>query len=133
MVTGQPSWADIRKLAGKLFMAAARPLDGEKSAALAEAALQGQANAVRVLDEYIATLKSLREDIAGERKEDLQTRLDDTGKRRAEWLQERAGGDWRTVELGGQPIPKAGDVFWKQQLGGLGGLFRRRDKKSDTD
>lgn len=133
MVTGQPSWADIRKLAGKLFMAAARPLDGEKSAALAEAALQGQTNAVRVLDEYIAVLKSLREDIAGEQREGLQTRLERAEKRRAEWRHERAKGDWRLVELGGQPIPKAGDVFWKQQLGGLGGLFRRRDKKSDAD
>jgi hypothetical protein len=133
MVTGQPSWDDIRKLAGKPFMAAARPLDGEESAALAEAARQGQANAVRVLDEYIATLKSLREDIAGEKKEGLQTRLAEVGKRRAEWQQQRAKGDWQSIESRDLPIPKAGDFFWKQQLGGLGDLFRRRDKKPDAD
>jgi prephenate dehydrogenase len=132
-VTGQPSWDDIRKLAGKPFMAAARPLDGEESAALAEAALQGQANTVRVLDEYIAALKSLREDIAGEKKEGLQTRLADVGKRRAEWQQQRAKGDWQSIESRDLPIPKAGDFFWKQQLGGLGDLFRRRDKKPDAD
>jgi len=136
MVTGQPSWADIRKLAGKPFVVAARPLDSEESAALAEAASQGQANTVRVLDEYIATLKSLREDIAGDRKENLQTRLDGAVKRRAEWRQERIRGDWRSVEFGeqpGQPLPKSGDVFLKKQLGGLGSLFRRGEKKSASD
>lgn len=133
MVAGQPSWDDIRKLAGKPFMAAARPLDGEESAALAEAARQGQANVVRVLDEYIATLTSLRQDIAGEKKKNLQTRLAEAGKRRAEWQQQRAKGDWLSIELGGPPTPKVGDFFLKQQLGGLGSLFRRGEKKSDSD
>jgi len=133
MVTGQPSWADIRKLAGKPFVAGGRALDGEELAALAEAAWQGRANTVRVLDEYIATLKSLREDLTGEEKDELQARLEATEKRRAAWLQERTKGDWQSVELGGQQLPTASDVFMKQQLGGLGSLFRRGGKKSRSD
>jgi prephenate dehydrogenase len=132
-VLSQPSWSDMRKLAGKPFAAAARPLDGDASEALAEAVLQSPANAVRVLDSYIATLNSLREAIAEGKKDSLLTRLAGIGERRAEWQKERARGDWRSVESGGQPLPKAGDVFWKQQLGGLSGLFRRGDKKSDSD
>ncbi len=75
-VTGQPGWSDIRKMAGKHYSAATQPLDGEESTALAEAILQNRANTIRVLDEYIATLTSLRKDIAEENKKELQARLD---------------------------------------------------------
>ena len=41
-VIGQPGWPDIRKLAGRPFVAAMRPLDLEETAALAEAARQNR-------------------------------------------------------------------------------------------
>ncbi len=134
-VVDQPSWSDMRKLTGKPFAAAARLLDSEAAEALAEAVLQSPENAVRVLDNYIATLASLRAQIAeAEGKgDDLHARLAEIGNRRAVWQKQRAQGDWRAVETGGQPLPKSGDVFWKQQLGGLSGLFRRGEKKSDSD
>jgi prephenate dehydrogenase len=131
-VTGQPGWSDIRKLAGKPYSAATQPLDREESDALAEAILQNRANTIRVLDEYIATLTSLRKDIAEENKKDLQARLDRARRGRAQWQLERAKGDWLSVEFGGQEMPKAGDIL-KQQVGGLGKIFGRRDKKPDAD
>ena len=132
-VTGQPGWSDIRKLAGKSYSATTRPLDGDESAALAEAILHDRVNSLRVLDGYIATLASLREDIAGENKKDLRTRLEVARRGRAQWQLDRLKGDWLAVEVGGQEMPKASDIL-KQQIGGLGKLFGRHDnKKPDED
>jgi len=131
-VTGQQGWADIRKMAGKPYSAATQPLDGEEPAALAEAILQNRANTIRVLDEYIATLTSLRKDIAEENKKELQARLERARRGRAQWQLERAKGDWLSVEFGGQEMPKVGDI-WKRQIGGLDKIFGRRDKKPDAD
>jgi prephenate dehydrogenase len=133
VVTNQPGWSDIRKLAGKPYSSATQPLDREESTALAGAILQNRANTIRVLDEYIATLASLRKDIAEENKKDLQTRLERARRGRTQWQLERAKGDWLSAEFGRQEMPKIGD-FWKQQVGGLDKLFGRRDKKKpDAD
>ena len=131
-VTAQPGWSDIRKIAGKPYSAATRPLDGEESAALTEAILQNRLNTLRVLDEYIATLASLRKDIADENKKDLQARLEGARRGRAQWQLDRAKGDWLSVEFGDQEIPKIGDIM-KQQVGGLGKIFGRRGAKPDED
>ena len=129
-ITSQPGWADIRKLAGKAYAVSTRALDAEEPAALAEAALQNRVNTVRMLDGYIANLKSLRGEIAGQEKKSLHTRLDQVCRDSELWRRERAEGNWQSVELGGQEMPKASDI-WKQQVGGLGKLFERRGKKSD--
>ena len=99
-VTGQPGWSDIRKLAGKPYSAATQPLDGEESSALTEAILQNRTNTLRVLDEYIATLASLRKDIADENKKELQARLERARRGRFQWQLERSKGDWQGVEYG---------------------------------
>ena len=130
-VIGQPGWADIRKLAGRPFVAAMRPLDVEESTALAEAAQRNRVNTVRVLDEYIATLKSLRDEIDGEGKKSLQTRLDRISKGRAQWRRVRADGDWRSIESVEQEIPTFSEL-WMQQLG-LGKLLGLRNKKTKED
>lgn len=127
-ITGQPGWSDIRKMAGKPYSAATQPLDGEESRALAEAVLHNRLNTLRVLDEYIATLASLRKDIAGENRKELQARLERARRGRAQWQLERLKGDWRLVESGGQEMPKFGDLL-KQQVGGLDKLFGRGHKK----
>jgi prephenate dehydrogenase len=131
-VTTQQSWSDIRKLAGKPYSAATQPLDQEKPSALAEAILQNRSNTIRVLDEYIATLNALRKDIIEENKQDLQIRFERACRGRAQWQVERANGDWRSVEFGGQEMPKARDLL-KQQIGGLDKLFGRREKKKPEE
>ncbi len=131
-ITGQSGWPDIRKLAGKPYSAVTRPLDEEESAALAEAFHQDRANTLRVLDEYLAALTSLRAEIAGENTKGLQDRLERARRGRAQWQLERAKGDWLAVESGRQELPKVGDIM-KQQLGGLDKLFGRRNKKTDED
>ena len=76
----------------------------------------------------LITLSSLRKDIADENKKNLQARLDDTRRRRAQWQLERSKGDWLTVESPRPDMPKVGDIM-KQQIGGLDKLFGRRDRK----
>lgn len=131
-ITAQPGWSDIRKLAGKPYSAATRPLDGEESSALAEAILQNQPNSIRVLDEYITALTSLRDEIAAMNKKGLHTRLEKARRGRAQWQLDRAKGDWLAVETGSQEMPRAGDIL-RQQIGGLDRLFGRRNKKSDEE
>ena len=131
-VTGQPSWSDIRKMAGKPYSFATQPLDGEDPSAMVEAIMQNRVNTIRVLDEYMATLASLRNDIANEDKKGLITRLSRARKGRAQWQLERARGDWRSVEFGGQEMPKASD-FLRQQIGGLDKLFARRSRKKPEE
>jgi prephenate dehydrogenase len=130
-VIGQPSWADIRKVAGRPFASAMRPLEAEVPEALAEAARQTRANTVRVLDEYIATLKSLRDEIDGEKKKGLRTRLERVAKAGAQWRQARADGDWQSIESLEQEIPTFSDL-WMQQLG-LGKLFGFHKKREEDD
>jgi prephenate dehydrogenase len=127
-VTGQQGWADIRKIAGKPFSAATQPLDGEEPAALTEAILQNRTNTMRVLDEYITTLVSLRKEIAEGNKEELKARFERARRGRAKWQLERSKGDWQSVEFGGQEMPKVRDLL-KQQIGGLDKLFGRGSKK----
>jgi prephenate dehydrogenase len=131
-VSGQPGWSDIRKIAGKPYSAATRPLEGEQSGALTEAILQNRTNTIRVLDEYIATLASIRKDIDEENKQNLQTRLEGVRRQRALWQLERSKGDWLSIESGRQEMPKAGDLL-KRQIGGLGNLFGRHEKKKPEE
>ena len=130
-VIGQPGWADIRKLAGRPFVFAMRTLDSEKSVALVETARQNRVNIVRVLDDYIATLKSLRDEIDGEEKKSLRARLDRILKGLNQWRRARADGDWQSIESLEQEIPTFSDL-WLQQLG-LGKLLRLRKKKTEED
>jgi prephenate dehydrogenase len=131
-ITSQPGWSDIRKLAGKPYSSATRPLEGDEPAALAGAILQNQSNTLRVLDGYIAALTSLRNEIASKNKNVLETRLELARRGRAQWQLDRAKGDWLAVEMGRQEMPKVGDIL-KQQFGGLDKLIGRRIKKSDEE
>ena len=129
-VIGQPGWADIRKLTGRPFVAATQPLAVEEAAALAEVAWQNRVNTVRVLDEYIATLKSLRDEIDGEKKKSLQAHLERILRARAQWRRVRADGDWQSIESLEQEIPTASDLFMQQLgFGKLLGLGRKKTKE----
>jgi prephenate dehydrogenase len=130
-VIGQPGWADIRKLAGRPFVSATRPLDSEESPTVAETASQNRVNIVRVLDEYITALKSLRDEIDGEEKKSLQARFDRILKGRTQWRHARADGDWKSIESLEQQIPTFSDL-WRQQLG-LGKLIGLGRRKKEED
>jgi prephenate dehydrogenase len=131
-VTNQPGWPDIRKLAGKSFSTALLPLEGEESGALAGAVMSNRENTLRIVDEYILTLSSLRRDIEEENLKGLTARLEESQRRRIQWKLERAKGDWLAVESRQPDLPKVPGI-WKQQIGGLDKLFRRGEKKKPGD
>jgi len=131
-VTGQPGWPDIRKLAGRPYSAGTRLLDQEQPAALAEAAHLGRDNLLRLLDEYIASLQSLRADVAAGETSPLAERLERQRRGRAVWQLERAQGDWLSVEFGRPELPTAAG-FLKQQVGDWKKILGRRDKQAEED
>ena len=131
-VIDQPGWADIRKLAGRYFVAAMRLLDEEDPSALAATAHQNRVNVARVLDDYIATLKSLRDEIEADDKKELQKHLERILNARDQWRRVRADGDWQAIESVEQQLPTFSEP-WKQQLTGLGKFLGRRGKKAEED
>jgi prephenate dehydrogenase len=126
-ITSQPGWADIRKMAGVPFVASMRPLDLFEASELTEAAWHNKANSVRVMDEFILVLKSLRDEIENGEEKELKTRLNRAWEARMEWRQIRAGGDWQPGEMGQQDVPDFGDFLTRQI--GLGKILEKRDKK----
>ena len=130
-VIDQPGWSEIRKLAGRPFTAAMHQLDGEDALALAEAAQKNHVNAVRMLDEYISALQSLRDEIDKEEISSLQERFERVLIERAQWRRMRTDGDWRSSGSPKQEVPTFNGA-WRQQLG-LGKLFGRRNKKTGDD
>jgi len=131
-IIGQPGWPDIQKMAGKLFSLTTQPLVTEEAAALAEALIQDQANVLRVLDEYIASLASMRKEIEEKNNKELTTRLDVVRQGRLQWQLDRGRGEWLAVDPGKAEMPKMGD-FLKQHLGGLDKLFVRRKDERDKN
>ncbi len=130
-VIGRPGWADIRKLAGRHFMSAMHQLDGEKAPALAEAAQKNRINSVRVLDEYIAALQSLRDEIDKEEKSSLQERFKLALHARAEWQRERGDSSWQEDESQKPATPTFNDIL-RGPLG-LGKMLGRPKKKPQDD
>jgi prephenate dehydrogenase len=131
-VIAQPGWSDIRKMAGKSFSAATQPLNYEESLALTETIMNNRANTLRVLDEYMACLASLRKEIQDENKDGLKARLMHAHGGHSQWQLERSKGDWQSVELGRLEMPTMRGIL-KQQIGGLDKIFGRRKEKQDLD
>jgi prephenate dehydrogenase len=130
-VIGQPGWTDIAKLTGRPFTAGLRPLDGESAPALAEAAQRNRVNTVRVLNEYISALLSLRDEIEKEEETSLHRRLKLIFSGLARWQEERRVDGASSNELLKQEMRTFSDN-WRGQLG-LGKLLGLHKKKPDND
>lgn len=126
----QPGWSDIRKMAGQHFSLPTIPVASqEEIISLSETTFQNRENTVRVLDSLLAALTELRNDIAKENRESLNDHLEHARVGRAKWWAERSQGNWQSVEGVQQEFPRAADIL-KQQIGGLGKLFRRKDNSN---
>ncbi|RIK31351.1 MAG: hypothetical protein DCC56_03975 [Anaerolineae bacterium] len=123
----QPGWREARRLAARPYAAVTAAMtyhDEPKS--LGDAALANGANAVRVLDEYIASLKDLRERIAGSDSAGVTEFLEDAAKARDRWLNERFRADWQAAEQPAQSSETLGDRLSRFFTGNL---FSRDNKK----
>lgn len=94
-VTKQPGWREARKLAGHAFFAATEAvnhLDEQKE--LGASALLNSQNAVRLLDNMITELISLRDMLNSQDADELKKTLTAAVEARRQWWRERQKSDW---------------------------------------
>lgn len=126
----KPGWRDAQSLAGRAYaMPIASAFDRDDADGLRAAALANRDNVVRLLDEHIASLRDLRDEISGEDHAALTTRLRAAQKQAYAWLADRhlekyvpsenlksgkatestsLGGRVRQLFLGGLKLPGSG-------------------------
>ncbi len=122
VIMDRPGWKDARKLAGCAYAEASTPVDcDDEDDALIETALRDHTNVIGILDEMIASLDELREEISGQEKENLTNWLEHARKGHSIWWQERNNGDWRSAEF--KKIGISRSSLWKRLFGDLGKLF----------
>jgi len=106
----KPGWQETKKLAGRPYAAVTSGLAYHDDAvSLREATLENRENVVRLLNSYIASLISLRDEIDSNDRDALGKRLENAWAGRVRWFGERAKADWLNKE--GQKIdaPSFGD------------------------
>jgi len=114
----QPGWTEGRKLAGKPFAAVTAPvLDLDESKALGQSALLNRENTLRVLDNLMGELETLRQALDSQDKETLANRLEHARQNRVEWWIQRTAANWGTQQEE-PPLPTSGNFF--ARLVGLG-------------
>jgi prephenate dehydrogenase len=122
-VLGQPTWRELRKVAGSSF-ASSTHLPFTDAADYGELCVSNRDNILRWLDAFSASLASIRRILAEEQSEELTRRLDEALAERGKWLQDRAEGRWE--EDSGQVVPERISL-----TDNLFGTFWRRKPKRD--
>jgi prephenate dehydrogenase len=124
----QPGWHEGRKLAGRPYAEVTGPITHmSKPEALANSAFLNQSNTLRTLDGFIASLQTLRADIATENQEALAKRLQRAYEGRDRWWKQRLAADWSTEQVPKTELPTASEIF-----GRMLGLGRKGSKQEDN-
>jgi prephenate dehydrogenase len=117
----QPGWREGRKLAGKHFALSTTPVTGlNESKHYGTTAILNHENVVRVLDNAIDSLMTIRGMVERQETDALHEYLSQAQNNRATWLDQRVNSKWDAAAQ--QAVPTAGDF-----LGRLVGL-RPKDK-----
>jgi prephenate dehydrogenase len=110
--TSQPGWGEARKMAGQAYARVSYPLlDPLETEFFGQAALLNKANTVRVLDNAIAALQSLRKAVADENEEELSRRIRSAIEARTIWQMQRQKGDWGAAVTSSEPLPTSADIL----------------------
>lgn len=126
-LAGRSGWADGKKACGKEFRSAAAPLDNVIDQEEAGTALMNnRENNIRVINEYIAELKKVRDLLQDKDSSGLRNYMTETGNQVDQWLK-----DYRQSAIAaGDSSPKievtAAETF-RQTF--FGGLFRNKKEK----
>jgi prephenate dehydrogenase len=124
MVVSQPTWRELRKVAGPTFELMSY-LPSSDVAAMSDLYASNRENVLRWMDAFSASLASIGQIVAESEPEELTARLQDAVVEREKWLADRAAGHWREgaqTELPPRP----------NMLDSLFGSFWRRGPKKDT-
>lgn len=118
----QPGWREARKLAGHAYAQATElALYPEETKGLGEAALLNPENTVRMLDQMVAELHSLRDAIAANDAAALQQRLEHARSEREDWIGHRLTANW-------EPRPDVRVPSGGEMIGKLFGIRPGKDK-----
>jgi len=124
MVTGQPSWRELRKVAGPTFELGTQ-LIATEPVAHSGACVANQDNVLRWIDTFSASLASLRQGLAQGEPEALAARFDEAYVDRQKWLADRTAGQWHE---GPKPeMPARPNIV--NSL--FGSFWRRKPKQED--
>jgi len=121
-VVHQPSWRELRKVAGTAFEVGTQGAVTDP-ASYAALCLSNRENLLRWIDVFSTSLASLRQSVAEGDPRAMAERFEKATVERQKWFQDRARGQWEPAE--GIEIPKSNmlaDAF-------LGGWWRKRQKK----
>ncbi len=124
-VIHQPSWRELRKVAGASFEVSTQ-LASTEPPGFGDVCLTNRDNILRWIDAYITSLTSFRASLVDDQAEALNGRFEVAAVERAKWLHDREQGQWegdKGVEMPEKPNLFA-DAF-------LGGFLRKRTKKDD--
>lgn len=123
-----PGWREARKIAGSAYADGTRPCTlAQEAKNLSASALYNRVNVVRALDNVIASLQALRDDIANQNASSLEMRLDRARKGREQWLKQRLEANWAHEEA---PDLIRSTSATSEILGRLFGLRRRQKDRS---
>jgi prephenate dehydrogenase len=112
-VVDQPGWQDARKMTGRPFAAGSSAIaqSGEVSS-LSFQAVSVQEHLLRRLDELMAHLAELRQQIASGEAENLQVELERARQGQEKWLKERMAANWGEREASPHAqMPTSRQVF----------------------
>jgi len=119
----QPGWKDVRKLAGRAYIAATSGLmPQEDPESLQMLSLHNRENTVRSLDVMISALRALRDDIEDGKDDVVKDRLQAASAGRENWTNERTLANWVEMQREPPDYPSISDRL-------LGGFIGRRSKK----
>jgi len=86
----QPNWRDAGQMAGRAYAEVSGPIQHlGMPGTLAATAIQNRQNVLRVLNSVIASIETMRDDIAAEQADTLTKRLERARKGRDQWWKER--------------------------------------------
>jgi prephenate dehydrogenase len=118
----QPGWHEGRKLAGRPYAEVTSPIAYTSTPdALGSSAILNRDNVLRMIDSFIASLQSLRHDIANEDVEALKEKLQRASAGRERWWQQRLTADYSSEAQSAPELPTASEMF-----GRLLGMNRKR-------
>ncbi len=116
----RPGWQEARKLAGRPYAAVTAGVAyHDDILSLGESALENRENVVRLLNNYISSLISLRDEIAASDRQAVNARLEDSLKGRIRWFDERFAAEWLMGEAQSIDAPSFGERVNQMLFGGL--------------
>jgi prephenate dehydrogenase len=122
----QPSWRELRKMAGASFEATTQAAFSDL-AGFGTAFISNRENLLRWIDAFSSSLASIRQDLVEGQPEAFASRFEGVVEERAKWLHDRAEGQWDGPQ--GPEMPEKSSMIADAFLGGL---WRKRPKR-DAD